>query len=350
MPRQEIRKGFAIGMPNSNIAIFGATSHIAKGLIHNFLRSGGFRLDLYTGSPDSGRQFLDSLHRSPIKSCVIHEGYADLLENSHDVIINCAGVGTLKKLNGNYAAYFTVTEKFDNLAIQYLCETNPEALYISFSSGAVYGRNHAAPVDEDSANPFKVNQILPEDYYAIARLNAESKHRAFSSLRIIDLRVFSYFSRFIDLTEGYFISEVVSSILKSEIFVTDPVDMVRDYVHPDDLFGMILKCLQAGKINAAFDAVSAKPVTKMEVLDSFSSEFGLQFKITQSPSPPSATGPKPIYCSNYNAAARIGHRPKFRSMDALIDEAGHILSKGKNTLKPKRRDRNSSHAQKPHHK
>jgi nucleoside-diphosphate-sugar epimerase len=350
MPRQEIRKGFAIGMPNSNIAIFGATSHIAKGLIHNFLRSGGFRLDLYTGSPDFARQFLDSLHRSPIKSCIIHEGYADLLENSHDVIINCVGVGALKKLNGNCAAYFTVTEEFDNLAMQYLRETNPEALYISFSSGAVYGRDHSAPVDEDSANPIKVNHIAPEDYYAIARLNAETKHRAFSSLRIIDLRVFSYFSRFIDLTEGYFITEVVSSILNKKVFVTDPIDMVRDYVHPDDLFGLILKCLQAGKINAAFDAISSKPVTKMEILDYFSSEFGLQFKITHSPGPPSATGPKPIYCSKYNAAARIGHRPTFRSMDVIVDEAGYILSKGTDRQRPRRRERDSSNAQRTNNK
>jgi nucleoside-diphosphate-sugar epimerase len=331
-------------MPNWNIAIFGATSHIAKGVIHKCLRSGGFRLDLYTGSPASVRRFLDSINRSPNKSCVIHKTYADFLGNSHDVIINCVGVGTLKKLNGNCGAYFTVTEQFDNLAIRYLRESNPDALYISFSSGAVYGRDHSAPVDENSANPIKVNHIAPEDYYAIARLNAETKHRAFSSLRIIDLRVFSYFSRFIDLTEGYFITEVLNSILNNKVFVTHPVDMVRDYVHPDDLFGLILKCLQAGRINAAFDAISSKPVTKMEILDYFSSEFGLQLKITQSPGPPSATGPKPIYCSKYNAAARIGHRPRFRSMDVIIDEAGYILSKGTDRKRPKRRERDSSYA------
>jgi len=325
-------------MRKPKIAILGSPSHIAKGLINNFLQDGEFSLDLYTRSSDKVRSFLSHIGKSPGKNCVIHNGYRDFLEPSYDVLINCVGVGTFKKLRGDYAQYFTVTEEYDNLAIKYL-QDRPDTLYISFSSGAVYGRELSAPADENAANCIHVNHITTNDYYAIARLNAETKHRAFGNLRIVDLRVFSYFSRFIDLEDGYFITEVLDCILRNKVLMTDDVNMVRDYIHPQDLFSMILKCMDAGKINAAFDAISAKPVEKMEILDYFSSIYGLKYEIGRTLSHFSATGAKNIYCSSYNSAASIGYRPAFSSMDAIKEEAKYIvepfLGQKKSNLVPK---------------
>jgi len=308
------------------IAILGSTSHIAKGLVNNFLERGEFSLHLYTRSPGPLRRFLASLGRSTNKNCTIHEGYSEFQEKTYDVLINCVGVGTLNKLRGNYTVYFTVTEEFDNLAIGYLCNNRPDALYISFSSGAVYGRDHSVPVDEDSMNHIRVNHIAREDYYAIARLNAEAKHRSFDKLRIVDLRLFSYFSRFIDLTDGYFITEVMNCILTKKVLITDSVNMVRDYLHPDDLFSMIKKCMDTGKINAAFDVVSTNPVEKKEILDYFSLEHGLKYEINQSLGNTSATGSKGVYCSRYNAGLQIAYMPEFSSMDTLKHQAKYILS------------------------
>lgn len=313
-------------MNKPKIAILGSTSHIAKGLINNFLQSGEFSLHLYTRSPDKFHSFLGAIGKSPEKGCVIHEGYSDFMKCSYDVVINCVGVGTLNKLRGNYTVYFTVTEEYDNLAIGYLCNSCPGALYISFSSGAVYGREFLAPVEENTMNSIRVNHIAKEDYYGIVRLNAEAKHRAFIGLRIVDLRIFSYFSRFIDLTDGYFITEVMDCILNKKVLVTNNVNIVRDYVHPEDLFSIIRKCMDAGKINVAFDVTSAKPVEKREILDYFSSEYGLKYEISRSLSYVSATGSKNIYCSKYNNATSIGYKPSFGSMDTIKQESKYILS------------------------
>lgn len=184
-------------MKQPKVAIFGSTSHIAKGLINNFLQSGEFSLHLYTRSPDKVRSFLGAIGKSTEKDCVIHEGYKNFMKSSHDVVINCIGVGTLNKLRGNYTDYFMVTEEYDNLAIGYLRNKCPDALYISFSSGAVYGREFSAPVGENTMKSIRVNHIATEDYYAIARFNSEAKHRSFKNLKIVDLRIFSYFSRFL---------------------------------------------------------------------------------------------------------------------------------------------------------
>jgi len=312
-------------MNKSKIAILGSTSHIAKGLISNFLRSGEFCLHLYTRSPDKVRSFLGAIGKSPDKDCIIHEGYRDFIKSFYDVIINCVGIGTLNKPGDNYSDYFMVTEKYDNLLIEYLLK-KPDTLYISFSSGAVYGREFSAPVEENTVNSIRVNHVATEDYYAIVRLNSEAKHRAFSGLRIVDLRVFSYFSRFIDLTDGYFITEVLDCILNKKVLATDNVNIVRDYVHPKDLFSIIRKCMDAGKINAALDVTSAKPVEKREILDYFSSKYGLKYEISRSLSHVSPTGSKNIYCSNYNNAACIGYKPAFSSMDAIKEESKYIIN------------------------
>jgi len=309
-----------------NIAIMGATSHIAKGLIDRFLHKGVDHLYLFARSADKIQNFLTAIGASGNDHYTICTNYRAFLSFSYDVILNCVGVGTLNKHRGDYTAYFMVTEEFDNLAIGYLCKKRPHALYVSFSSGAVYGREHSAPVEENSVNRVNVNRIAPQDYYAIVRLNAEAKHRAYHRLNIIDLRVFSYFSRFIDLADGYFITEVLNCIRSRKVLVTDPENMVRDYLHPDDLFSMIQRCMDARTINAAFDAVSSKPIEKQEMLDYFSSVYGLKYQTRQSLGNWSATGSKRIYCSVSKAASKIGYHPTFSSLDAINDEAKHILS------------------------
>lgn len=313
-------------MKKSKIAILGSTSHIAKGLINNFLQSGEFSLHLHTRLPDKVRSFIASIGKSISKDCVIHEGYNDFLKCSYDAVINCVGVGTMTKLRGDYTQYFTVTEEYDNLIIGYLYNNHPDALYISFSSGAVYGRNFSAPVEENTANSIRVNHVTTADYYGIVRLNAEAKHRAFNWLKIVDLRLFSYFSRFIDLTDGYFITEVLDCIINKKVLLTNNLNIVRDYVHPEDLFSIIRKCMDAGKINAAFDVVSEKPVEKREILDYFSFEYGLKYEMNQSLDHVSATGSKNIYCSKYNKALEIGYKPKFSSMYAIKDESKYIIN------------------------
>jgi len=314
-------------MKGKKIAILGATSHIAKGLIYNFLQSGEFALHLYirwSEKMDQVRQFLKAIKKTAARSCVIHKGYNDFLKCSCDVVINCIGVGTISKLEGDYTKYFTVTEEYDNLVINYL-KKHPKSLYISFSSGAIYGREFSKPANENTANCIRVNHIIPEDYYSIARLNAEAKHRAFKNLNIVDLRLFSYFSRFADLKDDYFIIEIIKCILKKKIFKTDKSDILRDYIHPQDLFLAIKKCIEIGKINGSFDINSKKPANKWEILGYFVSAYGLKYKIVPSLNFTSATGLKNKYYSAYNNATKLGFKPRFSSLDTIKEESKYIL-------------------------
>jgi nucleoside-diphosphate-sugar epimerase len=308
-----------------NVVILGATSHIAKGLIARFLSRSTDRLYLFSRSGERVREFVGGIWDGPDDRCTVSTGYADFAGNDYDVIINCVGVETRNSHNCDFTRYFSVTEEFDGRVLDYLKRRNPEAVYFSFSSGAVYGKGFAAPAGEDSVNAIRVNRPVREDCYGIARINAEAKHRAHAHLRIIDLRVFSYFSRYINLEDGYFITDLINSILGGSVLVTDDTDMVRDYLHPDDLFAMMKHCLDAGHLNTAFDVYSAGPVSKQAILDHFASEYGLRYQRRPSGTNASATGGKANYYSTWDRAAQIGYVPHYTSMDTLSDEARYIL-------------------------
>ena len=316
-------------MNKVRIAILGATSHIAKGLINNFLKNKTLGLHLYTKSLDKLSVFLESIDVVERGDCALYAGYGEFMCLSYDVIINCIGIGTVNKPHSNYADYFTVNEEYDNLAIRYLRECNPHALYICFSSGAVYGRNFTAPVEENSLNCLQVNHVNKNDYYTIMRLNSEAKHRAFKDLRIIDLRVFSYFSRFIDLTDGYFITDIIDCVLKRKALMVDEQNIIRDYLHPQDLFTAVRCAVNTDKVNGAFDINSTKPVTKQEVLDYFVAKYDLKYGVKKVFDHHSPTGTKNIYCSNYKNAVAIGYEAQFSSLDAIKEEAKYIINSKK---------------------
>jgi nucleoside-diphosphate-sugar epimerase len=314
-------------MNAKRVAILGSTSHIAKGIIHNFLQTEGIELHLFSTSVDKLRLFLAGEPAAENRNLAIHEGYHEFRNHTYEVLINCVGVGTLNKLNGNFSNYFTVCETYDNLTLSYLRDKRPETLYIGFSSGAVYGRNHSAPFEDGTCACIPVNHLQKEDYYGITRLYSEAKHRSFTGLNIVDLRIFSYFSRFNDLSDGYFITEIMDCILNNKQMITNGHRMVRDYLHPDDLFAMILACMQSHALNAAFDVVSASPVDKFELLDFFANEYGLKYVVSDVYCGNSATGTKNVYCSRYGAAVEVGYAPKYSSMDTVKQEAGCLLSR-----------------------
>jgi len=310
-----------------NIAIMGATSHIAKGLISSFLDRGRDHLRLFSRSPENIRRFLAEAGAGAEgkDAFTICSGYDGFLSSSYDLIINCIGVESRNKHNCDFTRYFSVTEEFDNLVIGYL-KNNRDALYISLSSGAVYGKGFAVPAADGSVNGISVNHIVPEDYYGIVRINAEAKHRAHSDLRIIDLRIFSYFSRYINLSDGYFITDVIQAVMENKTLVTDNNNIVRDYLHMEDLFTMIGKCADAGRINGVIDVSSLKPVSKQEILDWFASAHALRYETRSCAANASATGAKSNYFSTCGQAARIGFSPRYSSMDTIKLETELILS------------------------
>jgi len=290
-----------------NIAILGATSHIAKGLILNFMQSKENEPFLFARVPKKVKEFLKG-NSLPLNRHIYE--FKHFRREKYDVIINCVGLGTPEKVKEASAEVFRLTEEFDNMVLEYLSRY-PKTLYINFSSGAVYS--------------VSVNDIKPEHYYGIAKLHQEARHRALKKLNIVDLRVFSYFSRFIELDSGYFLTELIKSLKRKKIFVTNPCDFVRDFLAPQDLFDLICLIIKAKPFNGVIDAYSSMPVSKFKLLDYFVKNYSLKYTINCGLKLTCPTGVKSRYCSSSKKAAGLGYKPKFSSLEVVAMESKYML-------------------------
>ena len=306
-----------------HIAILGATSHIAKGLTVLFDRSGEFDLTLFARNTESVENFLNDRRCKPHR--VLRE-FAQLAGETCSAVINCIVQRDPNDLSKPFdASLFRTAEYFDNLVIDMLLR-NPSCLYVNIGSGAAYGGSFESPVSPDRQAVFPINDVTRTEYYQAVKLYSEAKHRAMQPLNIVDIRVFAYFSRWIDLSSPYLLSDMISCVRSGKVFETGNRDILRDYAHPEDLYRMILACLSKMPINAAFDQYSKAPVGKFELLELFKREFGLEYRLLDTPPGPLPRGSKPIYCSENRAAGKIGFAPKYTSAETVLSETKLMLS------------------------
>jgi nucleoside-diphosphate-sugar epimerase len=304
------------------IAILGATSHIAKGLIFNYAQRSDRQLYLFARSTDGVADFLKGLE--PRGTVTVHE-FSEFSRHVYDVVINCVGIRNLADLADRLGSIFGLTEKFDDLACEYL-ERRSETLYLNFSSGAVFGIDFCEPVTEATAASWAINKVDRSEYYGIAKLYSEIKHRSLGSYNIVDLRVFGYFSRFIDLGTKYLLTEIIACLRTDRALLTDGKNIVRDYLHHQDLFALVERCVAQGKLNDVFDAYSRAPIDKRELLAYFAENYGLKYSVRDDLEMAAPTGCKEKYYSvNKRAGQRLGYLPEYSSLDCIAQEIKQIL-------------------------
>ena len=308
-----------------HIALLGSTSHVAKATME-FLR---------------GQASLTHVARNPqmVKNHLDRFGCADDGEQKRiltfdefpaspmvfDAIINCVGFGTPEKVAAAGLEIYRLSDRMDELCLTYL-ERNPGTVLVNFSSGAVYGTAHDAPISESAFFSMELNHPRDSDHYRLVKIHNERKHRSWPSSSIIDLRLFSFFSQHIDFSSGYLICEIFRSIRDQKAFVTDENDIVRDFVHPEDLANLMLYSAKAKGVNVAVDVFSKAFVRKFELLGAAKEKFGLQVTVSQSERKISPTGSKNFYASGNPSATKIlGYVPRWSSLETVIDQMSKSL-------------------------
>lgn len=309
------------------IAILGATSHIAKGLIYGFFKKiDKYEAYFFARNIDRVQEFLRSIDIEYSTDKI--KGFEEFSSFEYDVIINCVGAGTPTKVKELSGEIFELTEKFDNICIDYI-KSNSEVLYINLSSGAVFGKEFDKPITEETKIILDINKLTPNDYYALAKINSEAKHRALKNYNIVDLRVFSYFSRFIDLDGKYLMTEMINSIINKNTFHTNNNNILRDYIHPEDFFNLVEKCIDSKNINEVFDVYSLEPVDKFQIIKSLSEKFNMTYTIEENTDFVNATGIKSTYFSQNKKAGEIGYYPRYSSIECIEEEIKNLLNWGK---------------------
>ena len=306
-------------MKQKNIAIFGSTGHIGKNLISFFIKNNDFKIFLF--SRDIKK--FESL-KMIFSDTMSFNTYDDFGKNEYDVIINCVGISNPNAFEKNSRSIFDTAEFYDTMVLDYL-KNFPTTLYINLSSGAVFSREFDKPVDDSSTYKFDVNGINKGEMYSISKMYLESKHRSLPDLNIVDLRIFGFFSRFIDVNAGFFMSELLQALKNKSEFVTDKKDFVRDYVNPNDFYDLTKNCIANKKINDVFDVYSKEIISKFQILEECFNKFDLKFKLVEKIESISPTGVKKNYYSLSRKAEKINYSPQFSSLETILNESSLFL-------------------------
>ena len=303
------------------IAIIGATSQIAKDLILSFSNSDTHDLSLFARHPDEVTCWL--VHNN-FKNRYKSYAYAEFLNLEYDLIINFVGVGDPAKSLTMGSPIFEATLQYDELALSYL-KTHSSCRYFFLSSGAAYGSNFSQPTTRETPATFPINNIQPSDWYGMAKLHAEYRHRSYPDLAIVDIRVFNYFSHTQDISSRFLITDIIRSIHDNTILKTSSDYIVRDFMHPSDFFNLINALISAPPVNIAVDCYTLAPIDKPDLLLNMQQNFGLRYEAVESGASLNATGQKAHYYSLNKIAAEFGYTPSLTSLEGILMEAKKAL-------------------------
>jgi len=308
-------------IPAPRIAILGATSQLARDLIISLSDATWNQLHLFARRTEEVSGWLASngmagQHRV--------EGFAEFGKREFDAVINFVGAGDPAQIAKMGGEILDVTLRFDDMVLEYL-KTHPSCRYLFLSSGAAYGSSFAEPARRDTPAVIRINDLAAHEWYGVAKLHAECRHRAHPELHIIDIRVFNYFSRTQDINARFLVTDMLRAIRDKTVLQTSSDYIVRDYLHPADFYRLVTSLLTAPAANAAVDCYSKAPIDKPGLLQSMQSEFGLRYEVIKSHAAINATGGKPHYYSMNKRAADFGYQPELNSLEGIIREAGAML-------------------------
>lgn len=306
------------------IAILGATSQIAQDMIKIMLSRGEHELSLFSRSKKKIDALLSEIPKAPKVGNFEYDDFAKVTEQ-FDTIINFVGVGDPAKALEMGSSIIEITEQYDTLALNYI-EKNPRCKYLFLSSGAVYGGTFKYAVNKNTQATFPVNKLGQTDWYGIAKLYAETRHRSLSHLSIVDIRVFNYISPSLNIDSRFFITDLLRAIKNKGVFHTNNVNIVRDFITDEDFHQLIDCTLKQSHINTSLDCYTKKPCSKSDIIEFCKDKYRLETQIKEIDSIVNATGAKINYYSKNKKAEEIGYKPGFNSIENIDKIFTNILN------------------------
>jgi len=298
------------------VALIGASSRIGQDLVQwALIQKLDLSFDLYSSREPRipGGRISDN---DPA-------GYLSFTsDKKYDLVINCVGRGSPKKLEVETKEFEEASIYFDDLCLDYL-EDHETTKYIYLSSGAVYSNFD----DEKGATSIHTVDPVFDNPYAKTKRLIEARHRELPHLPIYDIRIFGYISKLLNLNDGSFFSDTVAALVADDLLTTDNQDFFRDYCTVSDFANLLSCIIDSPWKNEAFDLYSQKPVAKFELLGSLEHNFGLRYSISSASSQMNAspTGQKRNYFSSSRTAETLGYAPNMTSLESCIEIVRHTL-------------------------
>lgn len=292
------------------IAILGATGHLSKCVFWSFFQDSEVEFFLFSRSKIRAEIFYGQFVNAKIK---YFDDYQMFHAFDYDLIFN--GIGSWDSKDQPSNSIFSITEYYDNLIMTYQ-KAHPQSMSIHVSSGAAYANPFSTPANENTQTEIMINQIVEKDFYSIAKINSEAKHRAFPELNIVDIRLFGFFSRYMSLEYTYLLSSLIRSVKNHQTFKMIKDDFWRDYIHMDDFSLLLHEIIKTKKLNIAIDVRSKLPISKNELVHFFIEKYGLKVEENIA-TKISKTGIKPFY---YSEQKNDFYIPRYTSLEAVESE------------------------------
>jgi len=255
-----------------DIAIVGASGQIGKSLALKLAVR--YNILLFSRKPDK----LDSIltHMGLPKARISVLGYDKLSDTKFDMVINAAGFGDPGLLRELENEIGRITERIDRLILSCMTKS-PDAIYLFFSTGAIYGNNYHLARSRCQKGPISPTKTSLGAYVK-AKLATESRHREQSDKRIVDVRLFGYLSQFLPIDSSFFLAQALLSLVRGELFKVSADNFIRDFIGPDEL-SVLVDCLfKVRAQNQALDIFSSAPISKATILDKLAERYGLRYK------------------------------------------------------------------------
>ncbi len=305
---------------STNVAVLGATGYIGRSLLAS-ADSFGFKAVPVSRDKERAKRVFESYK---IKADYIYD-YVELLEIEHPVLINATGIGSPREIMKDPKRVMIVTEEMDAVIVAYL-EKYPRTRVFSISSGSVYGLSAREPITDVSSAVFDINNLKAGDYYSLAKLYSEVRHRSLTESAIVDLRVFAFVSRWLDLNESFFVTEVARCLLEKKTMETMPNEMIRDYSNQDDIWNIVRFLISQPILNSAFDIKTKSPVTKFDLLNHMKEVFNLDFLVSENVAEQSPTGQKNAYYPESTKLTELGYVSDRTSLENVTKEMREFLA------------------------
>ena len=303
------------------IAILGATSQIAQDLILSFSKYKDYDFSIFGRNVALLQKWINSENLSEKYQVKEYSEFSN--DQKYDMIINFVGIGDPAKAQKTGNDIFKITEQYDDMALEYV-KQRKKTKYIFLSSGAVYGGDYKDPVKKDTLATININNLATTDWYAIAKLYAEARHRSLPDLSIVDIRVFNYFSHTQNINARFLITDIVRALKNGEVFKTSPDNVIRDFITPPDFYNLIQAIIDYKPLNTALDCYTKSPVEKFNLLSEIESKFGLNYEVDENLNVVNATGAKFNYYSENKIAKDIGYNPGSTSLESIIREINFL--------------------------
>jgi nucleoside-diphosphate-sugar epimerase len=307
-----------------NIAIIGVTGYVGRSLVRECIDRAEYKvLHLFGRDIENIHSTLRDIGLPHIPSSVFIHHIDEFVNFEYDCVINASGVGDPLSLSKNPHVVFLATEQVDSMILEYQKE-HASLLYINISSGACYGSDFSKALSESSLSVLHLENPGVFEYYSVAKMNSELKHRSLGEGRwIVDIRLFTFFSRYVPHDSSFLLSQIARSVVASEEFTTTHVDLVRDVVSSRELYQFVLCVSKASPRNCCLDIRSSKPLTKFELLQELQSKFKLKLKYSEAGSPVVPT--KNVYYSESNKFESIEYVPLRTSLEVVSEELFGLL-------------------------